>query len=1103
MSTYLSEAPTYLPTIQPYQPDMQLYAGTLNMKQTQYDTAHKELSSLYGSLLNSPMMRDSNIQTRDEFFKTIDYEIKKVANLDLSLKENQHQASRLFTSLYQDKNIVKDMMWTKNFQNEQNRAENFRNCFNPEDCGGAQYWDEGMMAMEYRAQEFQNATDEDAMNFGDVSYVPYINFAKLAAEVAKESGLVNQTLEVPDNQGYIVKTHNGPDLVQGLLTDYFLEYFERDPRLKDMYKTMAYVERKNWVSQNTEKYGSEQAATQAYVAEKQQIIDDTFASMKEVNDYNRSNNQKKKDKLEKQIEEEGTSGTDSLAKAYMQVLDDEARANQTGTLIESTLNASGSVNNARDIMRAAEAMDYSWSSVLLRDDIYTAAYRNSFIDYEVSYKPDSTWVAKNIRTGSGDDDEEEISPMDLLSKSTGIFITEAKEGDKVIDPTDEAAANVLIDEITKKENQLAGAGAGVSAKLFDVTRDASASGDPQAQADLIRVGQSIINNYASYADRQNDPAVLKKSAELLKQWNEKSPEAKAKWLEGGALNEVNASMDEQAYRNVYKATYGPMANNAMINPSRAYMKPYLEDVDAQLQYLKDENVFLQTQRDLNMTFMREAAEKARTDNMGGPMEEFIPFVVGNDGKFRNSNQTAVAYAMAKNSGAATVGEPTMGVTGYPLVGMQQLPFMQDREIMLVRDVEGVGKAGDKKVYKESQMPNSRLNIAKQLAFATGNDIYAKRAVVKFKDAEGKQKTVGVKDFFDDNGSVKPKYAQYARSFDFGDNDNSKQWEADFRKTKAAYKFGDKKDAWEKGSDGTWRFNPDKERTTWFGRTMRDYVLPSMNRQLAASWQKNRINASLEYYLENTNYDADEPEDYYARGKGWKLEETALAREVKLALPKVKIQGLGWSQVSADFGSLQGKTMNGVVHQFNWLDPASGGLSESFAAYKFFTDAAFDSGFDEGGSRVSFTPNISTFDDDGKTVPSMSDVKHEDKALAFFQVLQSMAFDSTAKKGESKIKLSWEYSGIARNDESWSALTVKPIIDPEAMKLVESQIKAINLTYTQAKQYNKEVDIEELAGTFSDETLQLINASGLTVGELTGFLSKGVTIYSPDAVQSFR
>jgi hypothetical protein len=422
MSTYLSEAPTYLPTIQPYQPDMQLYAGTLNMKQTQYDTAHKELSSLYGSLLNSPMMRDSNIQTRDEFFKTIDYEIKKVANLDLSLKENQHQASRLFTSLYQDKNIVKDMMWTKNFQNEQNRAENFRNCFNPEDCGGAQYWDEGMMAMEYRAQEFQNATDEDAMNFGDVSYVPYINFAKLAAEVAKESGLVNQTLEVPDNQGYIVKTHNGPDLVQGLLTDYFLEYFERDPRLKDMYKTMAYVERKNWVSQNTEKYGSEQAATQAYVAEKQQIIDDTFASMKEVNDYNRSNNQKKKDKLEKQIEEEGTSGTDSLAKAYMQVLDDEARANQTGTLIESTLNASGSVNNARDIMRAAEAMDYSWSSVLLRDDIYTAAYRNSFIDYEVSYKPDSTWVAKNIRTGSGDDDEEEISPMDLLSKSTGIFI---------------------------------------------------------------------------------------------------------------------------------------------------------------------------------------------------------------------------------------------------------------------------------------------------------------------------------------------------------------------------------------------------------------------------------------------------------------------------------------------------------------------------------------------------------------------------------------------------------------------------------------------------------------------------------------------------------
>ncbi len=75
MATYLSGNPTFLPTVQPYQPNLQLYAGALQMKQTQYDTNRKKISDLYGSLLNSPISRDSNIQARDEFFQSIDYEI--------------------------------------------------------------------------------------------------------------------------------------------------------------------------------------------------------------------------------------------------------------------------------------------------------------------------------------------------------------------------------------------------------------------------------------------------------------------------------------------------------------------------------------------------------------------------------------------------------------------------------------------------------------------------------------------------------------------------------------------------------------------------------------------------------------------------------------------------------------------------------------------------------------------------------------------------------------------------------------------------------------------------------------------------------------------
>jgi len=81
MSTYLSNSPTYLPTIQPFQPDMQLYAGTLEMKQTKFDQAAKQISSLYGSLLNAPMLRDKNIAKADLMYLTIELKNLKLLQM--------------------------------------------------------------------------------------------------------------------------------------------------------------------------------------------------------------------------------------------------------------------------------------------------------------------------------------------------------------------------------------------------------------------------------------------------------------------------------------------------------------------------------------------------------------------------------------------------------------------------------------------------------------------------------------------------------------------------------------------------------------------------------------------------------------------------------------------------------------------------------------------------------------------------------------------------------------------------------------------------------------------------------------------------------------
>ena len=85
MATYIPQVQGYIPQYQPFKPDFNFYAGALQMKQSQYDSAHKQLSTLYTSLLNSPLTRDGNVQKRDDIFNMINQDIKKISSVDLSL----------------------------------------------------------------------------------------------------------------------------------------------------------------------------------------------------------------------------------------------------------------------------------------------------------------------------------------------------------------------------------------------------------------------------------------------------------------------------------------------------------------------------------------------------------------------------------------------------------------------------------------------------------------------------------------------------------------------------------------------------------------------------------------------------------------------------------------------------------------------------------------------------------------------------------------------------------------------------------------------------------------------------------------------------------
>lgn len=252
MATYIQGVTDYIPQLQPFQPDYNFLGNVLQTKQARYDAAHKQLSSLYGTMLNSPMLRDENIEKRNDFFKNINQDIQRMSGLDLSLQQNVDQASEIFKGLYEDKNIIKDMTWTKNYMNQREKGQMLKTCADPDKCGG-QWWEGGDKYLDYKAKEFKEASSEDAMNFKDVEYIAAQNFTDKAMKAAKDSGFSVKWDEVQGD--WIVHHKNGKGLTP-TLTEFFISKFGNDGNMMSYMKAQAYLQRKDWVTQNIGNYNN-------------------------------------------------------------------------------------------------------------------------------------------------------------------------------------------------------------------------------------------------------------------------------------------------------------------------------------------------------------------------------------------------------------------------------------------------------------------------------------------------------------------------------------------------------------------------------------------------------------------------------------------------------------------------------------------------------------------------------------------------------------------------------------------------------------------------------------------------------------------------------
>lgn len=383
MATYIPGVTDYIPQIQPFQPDYNFLGNILQTRQTRYDAAHKQLSSVYGTLLNSPLTRDENIKSRDEFFRTIDTDIKKISGLDLSLKQNQDAAMQVFKPFYENKDIIKDMMWTKNKNNKLAFAENMKYCVDPDKCGG-QWWQGGVDYIHYKTDEFRKASKEEAMGFADVDFIPLINVTDKAIKAAKDAGFKVSYDE--KSGGYLVHNVNGSKMVQPL-TQFFYNKFGSDPNVMRYYQAQAYLNRKQFIMQNAGTMG-EQAAEVEYINKLFSTADKSVHDDKIKADKNAETVNAIKDATEQRVKEKGVLPSDKIFINDLQSIIEESKVAQGNVALANknveVLNSA--TRNASNPQYSRESIDQLVANAMLKKELGAAAQAYSDLTSEREIK---------------------------------------------------------------------------------------------------------------------------------------------------------------------------------------------------------------------------------------------------------------------------------------------------------------------------------------------------------------------------------------------------------------------------------------------------------------------------------------------------------------------------------------------------------------------------------------------------------------------------------------------------------------------------------------------------------------------------------------------
>lgn len=388
MATFLPNVTDVFAGSSPYTPDFNRIERMLKLRQSMYDQGARQVKSLYDSIFNSALMRDGNIQRRDSYLKAISESMNRLTATDLSLPQNVNTATELFTPLTTDPDLIKDISFTKNYQLETQKAEALRNSKDPETY--KRYWTTGIKAMQYQAEEFRNASNEEARNMSNIKYVPQIDMRSIAEKAFKESGI--SVKEDKIGGGYIWTKKNG-DAVFPITQSYVNTLFSNDPAVTDMLRTQAYVERKDFIKQNATKFGGEEKAEAFYIKSILDAAGKSATKQIQQDDLHLKEMRARQEAWNKKITKDGIIPGSDEHKQYLADLEELQMAEGTVANNNNIVDITPAIddNNINELRQKADALVTYGNYTMMTNNL---ARLLAFRDAELTVKADPISLAE-------------------------------------------------------------------------------------------------------------------------------------------------------------------------------------------------------------------------------------------------------------------------------------------------------------------------------------------------------------------------------------------------------------------------------------------------------------------------------------------------------------------------------------------------------------------------------------------------------------------------------------------------------------------------------------------------------------------------------------